>query len=70
MRGCYYDSGKHFRENCEDLRKVLECRDVNQKGVVLFLGHENAGRNIKVLIPREDGNGKIMWQREIGRAHV
>ena len=64
IRGCYYNSGEYSRENCEELQKALERGDVYKKGPVLFLGREDAGSNIKVLIPREDGNGKIVWQQE------
>ena len=64
MRGCYYDGGEHSRENCEELRKALKRGDMYTKGPVLFSGREDASSNIKVPIPREDGNGKMMWQRE------
>ena len=64
MRGCNYDGGEYFRENCEELQKALEHRDVYKKGPVLFLGRKDAGSNIKVLILREDSNGQIMWQQE------
>ena len=37
---------------------------MHKKGPVLFLGREDAGSNIKVPIPTEDGNGRIMWQQE------
>ena len=64
MTGCYYDGGENSRENCIELRKVLEYGDVHKKGPVLFLGREDAGSNIKVLIPREDRNGKIVCQQK------
>ena len=64
LKGCYSDGGEHSRENCEELRKALECGDVYKNGLVLFLGREDASNNIKVLIPREDGNGRIVWQQE------
>ena len=64
LRGCYYDGGEHSRANCEELQKALERGDVHKKGPVLFLGREDAGSNIKVSIPREDGNGRIVWQQE------
>src|SRR5258706_7020292 len=64
IRGCYYDGGAHSRETCEELQKALARGDVHKKGPVLFLGREDANRNIRVPIPTEDGSGKIMWQQE------
>ena len=64
MRGCYYNGSEHSRENCKELREALEHGDVHKKGPVLFLGYEDTGSNIKVLISRENGNGKIVWYRE------
>ena len=64
LRGCYYDGSKHSRKNCEELRKALERGDIYKKCLVLFIGHENASSNSKVSILREDGNGKLVWQRE------
>ena len=64
LRGCYYDGGEHFKENCEELWKALEREDMYKKGPVLFLGPEDASSNIKVWMPREDGNAKIVWQQE------
>ena len=64
LRGCYYDGGEHFRENCEELWKALARGDVHKKGPVLFLGREDAGSNIKIPISREDGNGRMVWHQE------
>ena len=64
MRGCYYDGREHSRENCEELRKALECGDMHKKSLVLFLGYKDTSSNIKVPILREDRNSKIMWQQE------
>ena len=43
---------------------MLERGDMHKKSPVLFLRREDAASNIKVPIPREDGNGRIMWQQE------
>lgn len=62
--GCYWDGGSHSRDNCTDLIRALERGDVHRKGVVLlYLGREDSGTNVRVPVPVEV-DGKISWQKE------
>src|SRR5258705_2970154 len=65
IRGCYYDGGSHYRENCEELKRALECREVHRKGQgqALYLGREDSGTTIRVPFP-EEKDGRVVWQKE------
>src|SRR5258706_6301777 len=65
IRGCYYDGGSHYRENCEELKRALECGEVHRKGQgqALYLGREDSGTTIRVPFP-EEKDGRIVWQKE------
>ena len=63
LRGCYFDGGAHSRNTCEELEKALERGDVHKKRQSLFLGPEDSNSGIRVPIPVEDSDGKVMWQK-------
>jgi len=61
--GCFWDGEDYRKEDCQDLRKAIERREVHQRDRFIILGQKGVGEEILVPIPWEV-DGKIIWQKD------
>jgi len=63
IRGCHWDRQLHLKEDCPDLKRVVERGDVHMCGKIVFLGQERLGDEIKVPSLSEVGR-VVKWQKD------